>query len=87
MTVEVKRSSRNVGWNTKTASARQSESVNFQRRSLIMPHEITQSMRKDEQIIIVQGHSPLRCGRAIYFRRKDMNAAVEPNRFVKAAAT
>lgn len=83
MTVEVKRSSRNVGWNTKTARARQSESVNFQRRSLIMPHEITQSMRKDEQIIIVQGHSPIRCGRAIYFRRKDMDQAAKANRFVR----
>ncbi|WDZ80843.1 Ti-type conjugative transfer system protein TraG (plasmid) [Ensifer adhaerens] len=83
MTVEVKRSSRNVGWDTKTARARQSESVNFQRRSLIMPHEITQSMRKDEQIIIVQGHSPIRCGRAIYFRRKDMDQAAKANRFVQ----
>ncbi|KSV89454.1 Ti-type conjugative transfer system protein TraG [Sinorhizobium sp. GL28] len=83
MTVEVKRSSRNVGWDTKTARARQSESVNFQRRSLIMPHEITQSMRKDEQIIIVQGHSPIRCGRAIYFRRKDMDQAAKANRFVR----
>ncbi|WP_291164770.1 Ti-type conjugative transfer system protein TraG, partial [Ensifer sp. SSB1] len=83
MTVEVNRSSRNVGWDTKTAGARQSESVNFQRRSLIMPHEITQSMRKDEQIIIVQGHSPIRCGRAIYFRRKDMDQAAKPNRFVR----
>jgi type IV secretion system protein VirD4 len=48
-----------------------------------MPHEITQSMRKDEQIIIVQGHSPIRCGRAIYFRRKDMVAGAKSNRFVK----
>lgn len=83
MTVEVKRSSRNVGWDTKVAGGRQSESVNFQRRSLIMPHEITQSMRKDEQIIIVQGHSPIRCGRAIYFRRKDMDQAAKANRFVR----
>ncbi|MEI3855589.1 MULTISPECIES: Ti-type conjugative transfer system protein TraG [unclassified Ensifer] len=83
MTVEVKRSSRNVGWDIKTAGGRQSESVNFQRRSLIMPHEITQSMRKDEQIIIVQGHSPIRCGRAIYFRRKDMDQAAKANRFVR----
>lgn len=83
MTVEVKRSSRNVGWDTKAAGGRQSESVNFQRRSLIMPHEITQSMRKDEQIIIVQGHSPIRCGRAIYFRRKDMDQAAKANRFVR----
>ncbi|MDX3978612.1 Ti-type conjugative transfer system protein TraG [Shinella sp.] len=84
MTVEVKGSSRNIGWDTKNSASRKSESVNFQRRPLIMPHEITQSMRKDEQIIIVQGHSPIRCGRAIYFRRKEMDAAAEINRFVKA---
>jgi type IV secretion system protein VirD4 len=48
-----------------------------------MPHEITHSMRKDEQIIIVQGYSPIRCGRAIYFRRKDMKEEAKANRFVK----
>jgi len=83
MTVEVKASSRSIGWDTKNSAARKSESVNFQRRPLIMPHEITQSMRKDEQIIIVQGHSPIRCGRAIYFRRKEMDAKTKANRFVK----
>ncbi|QXC52731.1 Ti-type conjugative transfer system protein TraG (plasmid) [Agrobacterium salinitolerans] len=83
MTVEVKGSSRNLGWGTKNSGSRKSESINFQRRPLIMPHEITQSMRKDEQIIIVQGHSPIRCGRAIYFRRKDMDMQARPNRFAK----
>ncbi|MBB4192988.1 type IV secretion system protein VirD4 [Rhizobium aethiopicum] len=83
MTVEVKGSSRNIGWDTKNNASRKSESVSFQRRPLIMPHEITQSMRKDEQIIIVQGHSPIRCGRAIYFRRKEMDRAAKVNRFVK----
>lgn len=83
MTVEVKGSSRNIGWDTKNSASRKSESVSFQRRPLIMPHEITQSMRKDEQIIVVQGHSPIRSGRAIYFRRKDMNAQAKANRFVK----
>ncbi|MFJ6327681.1 MULTISPECIES: Ti-type conjugative transfer system protein TraG [unclassified Rhizobium] len=85
MTVEVKGSSRNIGWDTKNSSSRKSESLNFQRRPLIMPHEITQSMRKDEQIIIVQGHSPIRCGRAIYFRRKEMDSVARTNRFVKRA--
>lgn len=84
MTVEVKGSSRNIGWDPKTSASRKSENVNFQRRPLIMPHEITQSMRKDEQIIIVQGHSPIRCGRSIYFRRKEMNVAAKVNRFVKS---
>lgn len=65
------------------SASRKSENINFQRRPLIMPHEITQSMRKDEQIIIVQGHSPIRCGRAIYFRRKDMDMHARPNRFAK----
>ncbi len=83
MTVEVKGSSRNIGWDTKNSASRKSESLNFQRRPLIMPHEITQSMRKDEQIIIVQGHSPIRCGRAVYFRRKDMDTQAKVNRFVK----
>jgi type IV secretion system protein VirD4 len=83
MTVEVKGSSRNIGWDTKNSASRKSENVSFQRRPLIMPHEITQSMRRDEQIIIVQGHSPIRCGRAIYFRRKDMDANTQENRFVR----
>jgi len=48
-----------------------------------MPHDITQSMRKDEQIIIVRGNSPIRCGRAIYFRRKEMDEAAKVNRFAK----
>ncbi|RDL46684.1 hypothetical protein BLJAPNOD_06878 [Ensifer sp. M14] len=87
MTVEVEGRSRNIGGSSSDKASRRSESVSLQRRPLIMPHEIIQSMRKDEQIIIVQGHRPLRCGRAIYFRRSDMNAAVEPNRFVKAVAT
>lgn len=87
MTVEVKGSSRNIGWDTKNSGSRKSESLNFQRRPLIMPHEITQSMRKDEQIIVVQGHSPIRCGRAIYFRRKDMNSEARQNRFVKAVSS
>ncbi len=81
MTVEVQGRSRDVGWSYSNGSARKSESISFQRRPLIMPHEITQSMRKDEQIIIVQGHSPVRCGRAIYFRRKEMNKAAKFNRF------
>lgn len=85
MTVEVQGKSRNVGWSNSNSGTRKSESLNLQRRPLIMPHEITQQMRKDEQIIIVQGHDPIRCGRAIYFRRKEMDAAANPNRFVKTS--
>jgi len=40
-------------------------------RPLIQPHEVLR-MRADEQIVFTAGNAPLRCGRAIWFRRKDM---------------
>ena len=43
-------------------------------------------MRADEQIIFTAGNPPLRCGRAIYFRRDDMRACVAANRFHMPAA-
>ncbi|NTF82998.1 Ti-type conjugative transfer system protein TraG [Rhizobium rhizogenes] len=83
MTVEVKGRTRDTRWSKSNSGGRKSESISFQRRPLIMPHEITQSMRKDEQIIIVQGRNPIRCGRAIYFRRKELDEAAKFNRFAK----
>ncbi len=80
MTVEVQGKSRNVGWSNSNRGTRKSESLNLQRRPLIMPQ-----MRNDEKIIIVQGHDPIRCGRAIHFRRKEMDAAANPNRFGKTS--
>ncbi|CAH1662543.1 Type IV secretion system protein VirD4 [Chelatococcus asaccharovorans] len=50
------------------------------RRPLILPHEVLR-MRTDEQIVFTAGNAPLRCGRAIWFRRPDMKASVGPNRF------
>ena len=79
MTIEVGSSSRQAG--LLASSARATESVNHQRRALILPHEILQDMRRDDQIIIKAGQRPLRCGRAIYFRRPDMVARTEANRF------
>ncbi|WP_026221516.1 Ti-type conjugative transfer system protein TraG [Ancylobacter sp. FA202] len=79
MTIEVGSSSRQAG--LLASSARATESVNYQRRALILPHEILQDMRRDDQIIIKAGQRPLRCGRAIYFRRPDMVARTEANRF------
>jgi len=49
-------------------------------RPLIQLHEVL-SMRADEQIVFTGGNPPLRCGRAIWFRRSDMKACVETNRF------
>lgn len=49
-------------------------------RSLIQPHEVLR-MRADEQIVFTAGNPPLRCGRAIWFRRKDMTTCVKLSRF------
>ncbi|WP_455476813.1 Ti-type conjugative transfer system protein TraG [Bartonella sp. B41] len=77
MTVEVTGISKPKG----LSFGKSSQNINYQQRALILPHEIIQDMRQDEQIIFMQGQSPLRCGRAIYFRRKEMLAAAEKNRF------
>ncbi|WP_300063512.1 type IV secretory system conjugative DNA transfer family protein [uncultured Roseobacter sp.] len=57
-----------------------------QKRRLILAHEILQEMRSDEQLVFVQGRRPLRCGRAVYFRRPEMVAKVGVNRFSKKAS-
>lgn len=53
-------------------------------RALIQPHEVLR-MRGDEQIVFTAGNPPLRCGRAIWFRRADMKMCVGQNRFHGAA--
>ncbi|WP_336277020.1 Ti-type conjugative transfer system protein TraG [Bartonella sp. CB178] len=81
MTVEVAGISKSRG----LSLARGSHNINYQQRALILPHEIIQDMRQDEQIILMQGQSPLRCGRSVYFRRKEMLASVAKNRFAPKA--
>lgn len=49
-------------------------------RPLIQPYEVLR-MRTDEQIVFTAGNPPLRCGRAIWFRREDMIHCVQENRF------
>ncbi|WP_409361007.1 Ti-type conjugative transfer system protein TraG [Bartonella heixiaziensis] len=81
MTVEVSGTSKSRG----LSLGKGSYNTNSQQRALILPHEIIQEMRQDEQIILMQGQRPLRCGRSIYFRRKEMLAAAEKNRFAPKA--
>ncbi len=69
----VSRTSRDMG-SSRTRSQQLSQ------RPLILPHEVTQ-MRADEQIILTGGNPPLRCGRAIYFRRPEMAALVGKSNF------
>ena len=64
-----------------SASSR-TRSKQLARRPLIMPHEVLR-MRTDEQIIFMAGNPPLRCGRAIWFRRADMQACIGENRFYR----
>lgn len=47
-------------------------------RPLILPDEVLR-MRTDEQIVFTAGNPPIRCGRAIWFRRSDMKCCVPPN--------
>lgn len=81
MTVEVAGANKSRGFSW----GKNSYNINYQQRALILPHEIIQEMRQDEQIILMQGQPPLRCGRAVYFRRKEMLAAAEKNRFAPQA--
>ncbi|HWX51528.1 MAG TPA: type IV secretory system conjugative DNA transfer family protein [Roseomonas sp.] len=55
-------------------------------RALIRPDELTQDVRGDEAFVFARGAKPLRCGRAIYFRRPELRAAIEASRFHKSAA-
>lgn len=69
-----------------TASTGASEQKSERGRRLATVSEILADARADEQFVFIQGRKPLRCGRAIYFRRPDMVARVEKNRFAPQAA-
>ncbi|MCJ7997520.1 Ti-type conjugative transfer system protein TraG [Rhizobium cremeum] len=75
-TVEVDQTNRSSGMK----GSSRSRSKQLSRRPLILPHEVLR-MRADEQIVFTSGNPPLRCGRAIWFRREDMKACVGENRF------
>ena len=75
-TIEVDQTSRT----SQSSGSSRSRSKQLTRRPLILPYEVMR-MRGDEQIIFTAGNPPLRCGRAIWFRRPDMKACVTQNRF------
>jgi type IV secretion system protein VirD4 len=52
-------------------------------RPLIRAAELKQDVRADEAFVIIGGSFPLRCGRAIYFRRPEMLSQIKKNRFYK----
>jgi type IV secretion system protein VirD4 len=65
------------GWEHSSRSSHQSTSQQQVARRLIKPEEVLQGLRYDEQIVLIQNAPPLRCGRAIYFRRPEMVARVK----------
>ncbi len=75
-TVEIDQTNHTSGM--KGSSRSRSKQLN--RRPLILPHEVLR-MRADEQIVFTSGNAPLRCGRAVWFRREEMRACVGENRF------
>ncbi|MCD4658487.1 Ti-type conjugative transfer system protein TraG [Agrobacterium sp.] len=75
-TVEVNQTNRSSGMK----GSSRSRSKQLSRRPLMLPHEVLR-MRSDEQIVFTSGNPPLRCGRAMWFRRADMKSCVIENRF------
>jgi type IV secretion system protein VirD4 len=55
-------------------------------RPLIRPEEVLHDMRSDEQIVFSGFGKPLRCGKAIFWRRPDLVARIDSNRFNRVAA-
>ncbi|MGA0565384.1 Ti-type conjugative transfer system protein TraG [Ancylobacter sp. VNQ12] len=80
-TVEVDQLSRS----SQMSGSSRTRSKQLARRPLILPHEVLR-MRADEQIVFTAGNPPLRCGRAIWFRREDMRSCVGENRFHRKEA-
>ncbi|WWV85277.1 Ti-type conjugative transfer system protein TraG (plasmid) [Agrobacterium tumefaciens] len=75
-TIEVDQTNRSTGMK----GSSRSRSKQLSNRRLILPHEVMR-MRTDEQIVFTAGNAPLRCGRAIWFRRDEMTRIVGKNRF------
>jgi type IV secretion system protein VirD4 len=54
-------------------------------RPLIRKAELMHDTRDDEIFVLTRGAPPLRCGRAIYFRRPELASQVGENRFYKSS--
>ncbi|MCW0021331.1 Ti-type conjugative transfer system protein TraG [Rhizobium sp. BT-226] len=78
-TVEVDQISRSF----QSRGSSRTRSKQLAARPLIQPHEVLR-MRADEQIVFTAGNAPLRCGRAIWFRRDEMKSCVGENRYHRA---
>ena len=64
-----------------SSSSGRSENRSEVRRALIKPEELRNDTRADEAFVLVGGSKPLRCGRAIWFRRPEWAGLLQANRF------
>jgi type IV secretion system protein VirD4 len=71
------------GFETGNRSRGSNTSFHEVSRPLIRKSEIMQDMRDDDMIVLLRSSPPLRCGRAIYFRRPELNDQVGENKFYK----
>ena len=65
----------------RASSSGRSETRGEVRRALIKPEELRNDTRSDEAFVLVGGSKPLRCGRAIWFRRPEWAGLVQASRF------
>ena len=49
-------------------------------RRLIKPEEVM-ALRGDEQLLLIKGQQPIRCGKAFWFRRADLKAQISDSSF------
>ena len=64
-----------------SSSSGRSENRSEVKRALIKPDELTHDTRTDEAFVLMRGAKPLRCGRAVWFRRPEWAGLVAANRF------
>ena len=64
-----------------SSSSGRSQNRSEVKRALIKPDELRSDIRADEAFVLVAGAKPLRCGRAIWFRRPEWAGLVQANRF------
>jgi type IV secretion system protein VirD4 len=74
------------GLNFGSTSRGRNLNVHEIRRSLITAFEMQQDLRDDEIIVVPANGLPIRCGRAIFFRRRAMVAQIASNRFAIEAS-
>jgi type IV secretion system protein VirD4 len=73
-----------TGDSTSSHNRSSNDGLSESARELIKPEEV-RTMRADEAIVFRRGAAPIRCGRAIFFRRDDMLDRVAADRLRRVA--